>query len=349
MLRNYIAVAFRNLVTSRLHSVINIGGLAVGLAACVLIILYVRDELSYERWLPNADRIAAVETTLHIPGREIARASSAGPIKAALEKDFGSDIERAVRIYGHRGPVQVGDRPFMLSITHVDPGFFDEDRGRDRGDRRARVVIGSAIALRRWHASHRAARCPRLARSRHHVNVIGGWVTTDDALLYSQCGQCGCVESRRSAAARMHECTNARMPPRAMAIGLTGPARTPRARGCGPQTQDPFWECAFRRGPLCLVATASTAFREGAPRQVLVLMVRVRRGAAIVVNQRQGMPRALSLRQSRGGRRQRERGLGERGSFDEEAVHERQLFGDERKRATQKRFEMIGSHQIIEM
>jgi putative ABC transport system permease protein len=70
MLRNYLTVAFRNLVANKLHAAINIGGLAVGLAACLLILLFVRDELSYERWLPNADRIAAVEVTFKVPGRE---------------------------------------------------------------------------------------------------------------------------------------------------------------------------------------------------------------------------------------------------------------------------------------
>ena len=48
MLRNYFAIAIRSLLANRLHSVLNIGGLAVGLAACLLILLFVRDELSYD-------------------------------------------------------------------------------------------------------------------------------------------------------------------------------------------------------------------------------------------------------------------------------------------------------------
>ena len=56
MLRNYLTVALRNLVANKVNALINIGGLAVGLAACLTILLYVGDELSYERWLPNADR-----------------------------------------------------------------------------------------------------------------------------------------------------------------------------------------------------------------------------------------------------------------------------------------------------
>src|SRR5688500_1002108 len=101
MLRNYLTVAIRNLVANKLHALINIGGLAVGLAACLLILLFVRDELSYERWLPKADRIAAIESTFYIPGREkIEFAATPGPIKAPLDKDFSSDIELVVRMYG---------------------------------------------------------------------------------------------------------------------------------------------------------------------------------------------------------------------------------------------------------
>src|SRR5262245_57184032 len=98
MLRNYFKVALRNLVTNKLYSLINIGGLAGGLAACLLILLFVRDEMSYDRWLPNADRIASVESTFFVPGREkIAFAATPGPFKAALEKDFSTDVEKVVR------------------------------------------------------------------------------------------------------------------------------------------------------------------------------------------------------------------------------------------------------------
>src|SRR5262245_48044404 len=106
MLRSYLTVAIRNLVANKLHAVINIGGLAVGLAACLLILLFVKDETSYERWLPKADRIAVVETTFYIPGRDtIAFAGTPGPVAPALVKDFSSDVERAVRLYQDEAPL----------------------------------------------------------------------------------------------------------------------------------------------------------------------------------------------------------------------------------------------------
>jgi putative ABC transport system permease protein len=169
MLRNYIAVAFRALVTHRLYSVINIGGLAVGLAACLLIVLYVRDELSYERWLPNADRIAAVETTLNVPGREqIASAGSGEPVKVALEKDFGSDIERAVRMHHSRPiePVRSGDRPLLLDIAYVDPGFFQVfDLPMVIGQREAALADNTSIILSETDAQKYFGREPAVGKT----------------------------------------------------------------------------------------------------------------------------------------------------------------------------------------
>ena len=125
MLRNYFATAIRNLLQHRLHSAINIGGLALGLAACLLILLFVRDELSYDRWLPDVNRIAKLEITFNVPGREpLAFSQTPGPAKAALEKDFASDIERAVRMFHAEQPIRAGDRQFADRISYVDPGFF---------------------------------------------------------------------------------------------------------------------------------------------------------------------------------------------------------------------------------
>jgi putative ABC transport system permease protein len=68
MLRNYLRVAFRNLTRNRFSSAINIGGLAVGMSVAILIGLWVFDELSYDRSIPNHDRIAAVMQNQEISG-----------------------------------------------------------------------------------------------------------------------------------------------------------------------------------------------------------------------------------------------------------------------------------------
>lgn len=148
MLRNYLTVAIRNLVAHKLHAVINIGGLAVGLAACLLILLYVRDETSYEDWLPKADRIAAVEITFFAPGREpMAFAGTPGPLKPALDKELSSDIERSVRLFDDQEPVRAGERQFIADTTYVDPGFFEVFDLKMIGGERDRVLADASSIL----------------------------------------------------------------------------------------------------------------------------------------------------------------------------------------------------------
>src|ERR1700733_1645782 len=57
MLKNYLKIAFRNIIRHRAYSLINISGLAIGMASSILILLWVQDELSYDRFHKNADQI----------------------------------------------------------------------------------------------------------------------------------------------------------------------------------------------------------------------------------------------------------------------------------------------------
>ncbi len=67
MIKNYLTIALRNIARHKLYSVINIAGLAVGLACTILIILFVRDELSYDKWISGSDKLLRVEVTFHVP------------------------------------------------------------------------------------------------------------------------------------------------------------------------------------------------------------------------------------------------------------------------------------------
>ena len=62
MWRNYVTVGLRALAKNKIYAFINIFGLAVGLAACLLILLYVNYEESYDDWLPNADQVYQLQT-----------------------------------------------------------------------------------------------------------------------------------------------------------------------------------------------------------------------------------------------------------------------------------------------
>lgn len=149
MLRNYLLVALRNLGKHRLYSFINIGGLAVGLAACLLILLFVTDELSYDEWLPGAERLAIFEVELRVPGRDIMEfAGTPGLLKAALDKEHAAEIEETTRIYQNSEPVKLGDRQFLTKISYVDPNFFRVmDLPVAQGDRARAVADAHSIAL----------------------------------------------------------------------------------------------------------------------------------------------------------------------------------------------------------
>ena len=69
MFRNYLTIALRNIVRHKLYSFINIAGLTVGLSCAIFIILFVRDQLSYDRWIPGTENIYRVENTMNLPGK----------------------------------------------------------------------------------------------------------------------------------------------------------------------------------------------------------------------------------------------------------------------------------------
>src|SRR6056297_167577 len=95
MIKNYVKIAFRNLLKHKLYSVINIFGLAVGIACCVLIALYVANEWSYDEFHSKSDRIYRAwvqETTPE--GREILNTSTPVPLAGALEQNI-PEVEHA--------------------------------------------------------------------------------------------------------------------------------------------------------------------------------------------------------------------------------------------------------------
>src|SRR6185437_17151399 len=90
MFRNYLVTALRNIARHKLHSFINIAGLAVGLTCAILIILFVRDEMSYDRWIKGSENLWRVEITYHVPGRSdpIVTAQAPIPIVAAMREQI---------------------------------------------------------------------------------------------------------------------------------------------------------------------------------------------------------------------------------------------------------------------
>src|SRR5690348_6649858 len=102
MLKNYIKVAFRNLWRNKGFSSINIIGLAIDLATCLLITIYVMDELSYDRFNKNADRIYRVDGDIQFGGTHFVLAVAPDQMGPTLVKDY-PQVEQAVRFRGYGG------------------------------------------------------------------------------------------------------------------------------------------------------------------------------------------------------------------------------------------------------
>ena len=109
MWRNYWTVAVRALAKNRTYSVINVAGLAIGMAACIMILLYIRYEQSYDRWLPGVDNTYQLQAWYPHPkdGEPLFLQMSAYVSKGAAVKDF-PQIEHAVYV-ADNGPVLIKD------------------------------------------------------------------------------------------------------------------------------------------------------------------------------------------------------------------------------------------------
>jgi putative ABC transport system permease protein len=97
MFKNYFKMAFRNLWKNKGFSAINIFGLATGIAICLLITLFVKDELSYDKYNEKANRIYRVNSDVRINGTEFNDRVSAAPLGPVLAKEY-PQIEKTVRI-----------------------------------------------------------------------------------------------------------------------------------------------------------------------------------------------------------------------------------------------------------
>lgn len=125
MLQNYLKIAFRSLINNKLYSTINIVGLAVGLAAFMLIVLFVRDQFAWESHWQDADNIYRIENTYLRPGSPERRTPNAvEPIRDVFLDTF-AEIEDITRYFDtglairHEG--QLVAQPALLA----DANFFD--------------------------------------------------------------------------------------------------------------------------------------------------------------------------------------------------------------------------------
>jgi putative ABC transport system permease protein len=99
MFKNYFRIAFRNLWNNKVFSAINVFGLAIGLAVCLLITLFVTDELSYDKYNEKADRIYRINADFLVNGSAFREKTVPAQLGATLVRDY-PQIETATRLYG---------------------------------------------------------------------------------------------------------------------------------------------------------------------------------------------------------------------------------------------------------
>jgi putative ABC transport system permease protein len=121
---HYLIAASRNLVKHKLYSFINIVGLSVGLACAIFIILFLRDELSYDRWIPDSANLYRAEVSFHAPGRvPFSYATAPFPLLRAMQDNL-PEVKATTHLVPEPMTVTIGNRQFLETIAAVDPNFF---------------------------------------------------------------------------------------------------------------------------------------------------------------------------------------------------------------------------------
>ncbi|MCG8309750.1 MAG: ABC transporter permease [Cytophagales bacterium] len=123
MLKNYLLIAFRTMIRQKAYSFINLSGLAIGIAACILILLYVQYELSYETYLRDHERIYRISRSwLNADGRtNLHLGHLAPPFSPLLKMDYKGIIEESVRLLDYDPLISANGKKFE------EHGFFFAD------------------------------------------------------------------------------------------------------------------------------------------------------------------------------------------------------------------------------
>jgi putative ABC transport system permease protein len=126
MLSNYLKITSRNLWRNKTFASINIAGLAIGMATCILILLFVQHELSFDRFHEKADRIYRVTFSGNVQGQVMHEASVMPPVAQALKADY-HEIETSTRLREMGKPtIKYQNNTFKGDkAAYIDANFFE--------------------------------------------------------------------------------------------------------------------------------------------------------------------------------------------------------------------------------
>ncbi|TWB20763.1 putative ABC transport system permease protein [Nitrospirillum amazonense] len=143
-------MALRVLARHKLYAALNVLGLGTGLAAAILILLFVRHELSYDAFFANADRLYQIDTEVHDLGQAPRRIAKTGRALGPAFAQGHAQVEAVTRITGERVAVRQGDRLFQEIIGVADPNFLEMfQRAMLAGDARTALADPASVVLTR--------------------------------------------------------------------------------------------------------------------------------------------------------------------------------------------------------
>jgi putative ABC transport system permease protein len=205
MFKNYLKIAVRNLLKHKGYFSINIIGLSAGMACCLLILLWVRDELSYDRFHRHAERIYRVALKARINNKDIVSAYSCAPLAKTLAADF-PEVEHSTTVFRPENvTIRWDEKTFNeKNFFYTDPGFFEVftvpllkgDKQTALAEPRA-VVLTQSMALKYFGAADPmgqtlvidgkeeylvTAVCQEVPPNSHlHYDFLASWQTLEDS------------------------------------------------------------------------------------------------------------------------------------------------------------------------
>lgn len=125
MLRNYFKIAWRTMLRNKLFSFINIIGLAIGIACCSIIYLYVTFEMSYDQYHENADQVFRITTILKDPKKNDHFAPSSPMMSVRIKTNF-PEVSKYFRMNESKSMIAYGEKKiYDTKIKYADSTFFD--------------------------------------------------------------------------------------------------------------------------------------------------------------------------------------------------------------------------------
>lgn len=124
MLRNHLKIAWRNIQRNKVFSFINIGGLSLGLACCMLILLYVKDEASFDRFQENGENLYRIKVTMsNAEGSNTIASTNA--VHGPTFQEQIPEITEVIRTQSQPFVMRKGDELLSTNVLFADPEFFE--------------------------------------------------------------------------------------------------------------------------------------------------------------------------------------------------------------------------------